>query len=138
MNKISENVNIVQVHAAGLTFYIRMSSANICVCNKGSDWLKKVDGRLGLYFKINVFRDWSIIYEQKTKHIYLTYIYLLQYLKRNLTCSVEVCHVQSFGNLITQILARRNLVNILYIIVTPFNTFANRADPDQTALVRAV
>ena len=26
----------------------------------------------------------------------------------------------------------------LYLIETTFNTFANRADPDQTALVRAV
>ena len=25
----------------------------------------------------------------------------------------------------------------LYLIEMPFNTFANRADPDQTALVRA-
>ena len=25
----------------------------------------------------------------------------------------------------------------LYLIETPFNTFANRADPDQAALIRA-
>ena len=30
------------------------------------------------------------------------------------------------------------IVLILYLIETPFNSFANRADPDQTALVRAV
>ena len=29
------------------------------------------------------------------------------------------------------------LTIILIVIETPFNTFANRADPDQTALVRA-
>ena len=30
-----------------------------------------------------------------------------------------------------------NIPLTLYIIEAPFNTFTNRADPDQTALVRA-
>ena len=31
-----------------------------------------------------------------------------------------------------------DLIEALYLVETPFNTFANRADPDQAALVRAV
>ena len=36
-----------------------------------------------------------------------------------------------------QLFSRSHSLNLLTLIETPFNTFANRADPDQAALVRA-
>ena len=39
--------------------------------------------------------------------------------------------------LLSYLFANYMLVLILYLIEMPFNTFANRADPDQAALVRA-
>ena len=38
----------------------------------------------------------------------------------------------------THTLASMNIELTLFPIETPFNTFANRADPDQAALTRAV
>ena len=51
----------------------------------------------------------------------------------------QLFHTRNFRNIATIRVSNsfKQFDLTLYLIETPFNTFANRADPDQAALVRA-
>ena len=53
------------------------------------------------------------------------------------TISIENSCASSYIIFKTHTLASMNIELTLFPIETPFNTFANRADPDQAALTRA-